>query len=121
MKIVLDTKPESGYRDEPARRYHFPSKYKRVIDEAVGDWAVFRRTRASGGHMGYIGVGQIARVEPDPEMPNHHFAHIANFLDFDAVVPWRDGGHHHERITYLAASFSRTSATSVRPISKAWW
>ena len=30
MKLVLDTKPDSGYRDELARRYHFPSHYKRT-------------------------------------------------------------------------------------------
>jgi putative restriction endonuclease len=96
MKLVLDTKPNSGYRDELARRYHFPSQYKRLVDEAIGDWVVFRRTRAGGGHMGYIGVGQIASVEPDPETPGHYYAVITNFLDFDQVVPWRDVGRYLE-------------------------
>ena len=96
MKLVLDTKPDSGYRDELARRYHFPSQYKRIVDEAVGDWVVFRRPRAGGGHMGYIGVGQVESVEPDPETPGHHYAVITNFLAFDEVVPWNDGGRHFE-------------------------
>jgi putative restriction endonuclease len=96
MKLVLDTRPESGYSDELARLYHFPSQYKRTIDGAIGDWVVFRRTRAGGGHMGYIGVGQIANVEPDPETPGHYYAVITNFLAFDDVVPWRDGGRYLE-------------------------
>lgn len=96
MKLVLDTKPDSGYRDELAQRYHFPSQYKQIVDKALGDWVVFRRPRAGGGHMGYIGVGQVKRVEPDPETPGHHYAIITNFLDFDEVVPWNDGGRYFE-------------------------
>jgi putative restriction endonuclease len=96
MKLVLDMKPNSGYRDDLARRYHFPSRYKLIIDEAIGDWVVFRRPRAGGGHMGYIGVGQVEHVEPDPETPGHHYAGIKNFLAFDEVVPWKADGRYLE-------------------------
>ena len=94
MKLVLDTRPKSGYRDELARLYHFPSQYKQIIDEAIGDLAVFRRTRAAAAIMGYIGVGQIDSVEPNPETPGHYYADITNFLAFDEVVPWRDGDRY---------------------------
>lgn len=96
MKLVLDTKPGSGYRDDLARRYHFPSQYKRIVDEAVGDWVVFRRPRSGGGHMGYIGVGKVERVEPDPETHGHYYAIITMFLAFDDVVPWNDDGRYFE-------------------------
>lgn len=96
MKLVLDTKPDSGYRDELARRYHFPSQYKRIVDDAVGDWVVFRRPRSGGGHMGYIGTGKVQRVEPDPETHGHYYAIISMFLAFDDVVPWNEGGRYFE-------------------------
>jgi hypothetical protein len=37
-------------------------------------------------------VGQVELVEPDPETPGHDYAVITNFLAFDEVVPWKDGG-----------------------------
>jgi len=123
MKLVLDTKPNSGYRDELARRYHFPSQYKRLVDEAVGDWVVFRRPRAGGGHMGYIGVGQVECVEADRETPGHHYAVITNFLAFDEVVPWNDSGRYFEAPlrdredkTYIGRSLRGRSA---RPLLEA--
>lgn len=97
MKLVLDTKPGSGYDDALAERYHFPDKnYLPLMTAAQGDWAVFRQPRAGGGHMGYLGVGRIARLVADPERPGHHYAIIEEFLPFDAVVPWRMNGRYWE-------------------------
>lgn len=115
MKLVLDTKHDAGYRDELARRYPFPSQYKRVIDEAVGDWVVFRRPRADGGHMGYIGVGQVERVEPDPETPGRHYAVITNFL---ASTKWCLGMTEGDTSRRLSA-ISRTRGLSDGPCAAA--
>ncbi|MGF1659536.1 MAG: HNH endonuclease [Rubrimonas sp.] len=111
MKLVLDTKPGSGYDDELAQRYHFPSNYRRVVEAAVNDWAVFRRPRASGGHMGYFGVGMIRAVEPDPGRHGHFYARIADYLPFDHPVPFREAGRYQEARLRDLPAIARVGAT----------
>ncbi|MFK4808663.1 HNH endonuclease [Devosia sp. ZW T5_3] len=96
MKAVFDTKPDSGYGDELAHRYHFPPKYLELVEKTVGDWVVFRRPRADGGSMAYLGVGMVVGIEPDIKIPGHNYALISDFLPFDAPVPWVVGGRYFE-------------------------
>lgn len=124
MKLVLDTKPGSGYDDALAERYHFPDKnYLPLMTAAQGDWAVFRQPRAGGGHMGYLGVGKIARLAADPERMGHHYAFIEDFLPFDAVVPWRKDGRYWESALRERADTALIGAAlrgaSVRPLADA--
>lgn len=96
MKAVFDTKPDSGYADELAHRYHFPPKYLEHVRNTVGDWVVFRRPRADGGSMAYLGVGMVVGIEPDLETPGYNYAQISEFLPFDAPVPWVIRGRYFE-------------------------
>jgi len=95
MKAVLDTKPGSGYNDS-AERYHFPSRYLNILRDCVGDWVVFRRTRASGGDLSYFAVGQIEQIAPDENNAGLHYAEICNYLSFDTPTPWNDQGRYAE-------------------------
>lgn len=96
MKAVLDTRPDSIYNDDIATRYHFPSQYLTALTQCVGDWIVYRRTRAGGGDMAYFAVGQVASIEPDPAGTNLYYAHIENFVLFDTGVPWNREGRYAE-------------------------
>jgi len=53
MHAVLDTKAGSIYNDEISSLYHFPNRYKKIVDECVGDWVIFREPRDDGGRMAY--------------------------------------------------------------------
>lgn len=97
MKAVLDTKPDSGYDDEIANRYHFPSQYRARLTRCIGDWVVFRRPRAGGGDLAYFAVGRINRIDADAQDSKLHYAIIEDFLPFDTPVPWRQGGRYAER------------------------
>ena len=97
MKIVLDAKRGSAYDDKIASHYHFPSRYLRPLEAAVGDWAVFRRPRDGGEGIAYFGVGRITKVGPDPESPGHHYASIDEYLPFPSQVPWKPNGQYAER------------------------
>lgn len=96
MKAVFDTKPNSGYEDELALRYHFPPKYLGLVSKTIGDWVVFRRPRADGGTMAYLGVGMVVGIDPDPVTPGYNYAQIEDFLPFEAPVPWLVEGRYFE-------------------------
>lgn len=96
MKAVFDTKPVSGYDDDVAQRYHFPSRYRDIVSACVGDWVVLRRPRADGGNLAYFAVARVIRVDPDPAVVSRSYARLAEFLAFDAPVPWTAEGRYAE-------------------------
>jgi len=97
MHAVLDTKPGSIYNDHISSLYHFPSRYKKVLDNCVGDWVVFREPRDEGGRMAYIAYGKVKNITRDTEKASHYYAHITSFEDFDKTVPWRLNGRYWEK------------------------
>jgi hypothetical protein len=40
MTLVFDTKPGSGYDDQPCDWYQFPKRYLPIAKGGVGDWVV---------------------------------------------------------------------------------
>ena len=86
---VLTTKREPAYDDLPEERYHFPRTYLRTMEKLVGNLIVYYESRRSGGRQSYFGSARVVRIEPDQNQPDHFYARIDQYLDFDALVPWR--------------------------------
>ena len=60
---------------------------------------VYRETRRGSGRPGYVAVAAVTRLEPDPSGPGSTYAHLTDFLRFDAVVPLRrETGYFEERL-----------------------
>lgn len=102
-KVVLTTKVEPTYDDLPEERYHFPRTYLNAVQQAVGDWAIYyepRRVSAElssrGGRMAYFATARIESLTPDPSRPEHFYAHVSDFLEFERHVPFREGEHYYE-------------------------
>jgi len=121
MKAVFDTRSDTSYDDDIIRRYHFPSRYLPVAQKAVGDWIVYREPRRGGGRQGYVAVARITSVTPDEARPGHSYAHLADFLPLDTVVPLRGAAGFHEGLLARVANPSHIGrelqGKSVRPIS----
>lgn len=103
MKAVLQTKISPAYDDVPEQFYHFPRTYLNQVKAAVGDWIVYYEPRRStgdnlsrGGRLAYFAVAQIVGLRADPNREDHFYADIANYLDFDKVVPFREGEFYYE-------------------------
>ncbi len=103
LKAVFQTKVSPAYDDVPEQFYHFPRTYLNQVKEAVGDWIVYYEPRRStgdnlsrGGRLAYFAVAQIVGLRDDPNKPDHYYADIANYLDFDKVVPFREGDFYYE-------------------------
>lgn len=98
VKAVFDVKPSSAYDDQIAERYHFPRRYAAIVAASVGDWVVMRRPRADRGNLAYFAVARVIAVEPDPASTALSYARLAEFLPFDAPVPWTANGRYAESV-----------------------
>lgn len=96
MKGVFDTKPNSGYDDEIAHRYHFPSQYRAIAETLIDDWIVYREPQRNGGRRAYIAAARVLRVDPDLIRARHAYAIIADYRPFDRIVPLSFKGEYAE-------------------------
>ncbi len=102
-KAILTTKVVPTYDDLPEERYHFPRAYLNQLQQAVGDFIIYYEPRRAsgeansrGGRQAYFAVARVLAVEPDPSRPDHYYARIGDYLDFDRAVPFREGEHYYE-------------------------
>ncbi len=96
-KVILTTKIDPTYDDLPEERYHFPKTYLNQIQQAVGDWVIYYEPRRSsgslssrGGRQAYFATARITKITPDPNKADHYYAHITDYLEFDAAVPFKE-------------------------------
>ena len=102
-KAVFTTKVTPSYNDLPEYRYHFPRTYLNQAKQAIGDYIVYDEPRRSsadlgsfGGRQSYFGVARVTSIVEDSELPNHYYALVEEYLDFDRPVPFEEGGEYYE-------------------------
>jgi len=102
-KGVFTTKVHPIYDDLPEVRYHFPQTYLNQVQATIGDWIVYyepRRqsadVRSRGGRQGYFATARVQRIEADSHRHAHYYALVTDFLEFESLVPFRQGGMYVE-------------------------
>ena len=102
-KAVFTTKVDPTYGDLPKVRYHFPRTYLRQAEAAVGDWIVYyepRRTSgdlsSSGGRQAYFATARVDSITPDPRRPDHFYANVSGYIEFQDPIPFREGDFYYE-------------------------
>jgi putative restriction endonuclease len=102
-KAVFTTKVDPTYDDLPEERYHFPRTYLRQAEAAIGDWIVYYEPRRAsgnlssrGGRQAYFATAKVDRIEPDPVRPDHYYAFVSSYLEFDRPVPFKEGKRYLE-------------------------
>jgi putative restriction endonuclease len=102
-KAVLVTKANPVYDDLPELRYHFPRTYLRQVQAALNDWVVYyepRRTsgdvNSRGGRQAYFVTARIRRIEQDVKLPDHFYAFVSDYLEFDRPVLFRADDRYFE-------------------------
>ncbi|WP_448662825.1 HNH endonuclease [Sphingomonas sp. CJ20] len=112
MKGVFDTKRNSRYDDEIARRYHFSGTlYRDRARQMIGDWIVYREPQREGGRRAYVAVARVVDVVEDPTRAKHYYAILDSFLRFPKPVPfWTPGGYREEPLRSIPdrATIGRT-------------
>lgn len=110
-KAIFTIKAGSGYDDRPEEYYHFPRAYLNQVEKAVGDYIIYYEPRRSlpgiaGGRQAYIATARVTQVVPDSNQPDHFYARVADYLDFDSPVPFL------ERDQYYESSLRKTDGTT---------
>lgn len=95
-KGVFTSKIGSRYDDNVELHYHFPRTYLRAVEQTLGDLIVYYEPRRGDGEMAYFGMAQVTGIRPDLGRPDHFYADLANYLDFDRKVPFVGGGTYYE-------------------------
>jgi putative restriction endonuclease len=104
-RAVFTTRVDPSYDDLPEQRYHFPRTYLRQVEAAVGDWVIYYEPRRSsadlssrGGRQAYFATARVREVLPDPTTPDHFYALMDSYLDFQRAVPFQEGNHYYESV-----------------------
>lgn len=121
MKGVFDISGASRYEDRIAQHYHFPQRYLPFADRSLGDWIIYRETRAAGGNMSYIAAARLTEIaeDPVPRATKHYYARVSEFRMFPQPVRYRDAsGIFAERVlrdlTNPAAAGRTLHGSSIR-------
>lgn len=102
-KAILTTKVSPAYDDRPEQHYHFPATYLNQVRAAIGDHIIYYEPRRSsvdlasrGGRQAYFATARVDDVVSDTSRPNHFYALISMYLDFDMPVPFAEGAEYYE-------------------------
>lgn len=101
---IFTTSESSAYDDRIEAWYHFPKTYLRQVEQAIGDLIVYyepRRTKgptSASGRQAYFALAQVVRIEADATRPDHYYAHLRNYLEFDRAVAFRENGQYYESL-----------------------
>ena len=117
VKAIFYHKPDSAYKDVTGVQYHFPKMYLSRVLQTVGDWIVYYGPIPGMGSRYYSGLSQVVAVEPDPDMPDHHYAFLSGYMDFDRPIGYVEQGGFEKKLVMPDGSInSGRSVQAVRLI-----
>src|SRR5215510_3584079 len=102
-KAIFTTKISPSYDDRPEEYYHFPATYLNQVRRTIGDHIIYYEPRrgtaeasSRGGRQAYFATARVDEVVEDNALPDHFYARISDYLDFDRPVPFAEGGEYYE-------------------------
>jgi putative restriction endonuclease len=102
-KAIFTTKVTPSYDDRLEEYYHFPATYLNQVRAAVGDHIIYYEPRRSssddssrGGRQAYFATARVDDVIDDNTRPDHFYALLSGYLDFDHPVSFSKGGEYYE-------------------------
>ena len=96
VKAIFTTRSDTTYKDVREERYHFPNSYLRQAEQAIGDWIIYYEPRRGEGRQVYFATARVDRIVSDPEIVDHFYAYISDYLEFVTPVPFREVNGFYE-------------------------
>lgn len=119
-KAIFYHKDGSTYKDIRGQQYHFPKMYLSRVLQALNDWIVYYGPLPGQPSRYYSGLARVVMVEPDDELPDHHYAKLADYIDFDTPLEYRDNGGFERQLVGPDGSVNPgRSIQAVRVINEA--
>ena len=119
-KAIFYHKDGSGYKDVRGQLYHFPKMYLSRVQQALGDWIVYYGPLTGMPSRYYSGLARVTAIDDDQELPDHHYARLADYIDFDRPLDYRENGGFERQLVSPDGSVNPgRSVQAVRVISGA--
>lgn len=97
------TKVTPSYRDVPEVEYHFPRSYLARVEQTIGDRIIYYEPRrisdgdeTRGGRQAYFAMAEPVEIRSDPELADHFYCSVRNYIDFVEPVGFREGARYWE-------------------------
>ncbi|THV25103.1 HNH endonuclease [Peteryoungia ipomoeae] len=113
-KAIFYHKDGSGYKDVRGQLYHFPKMYLSRVRQAEHDWCVYYGPLSGMPGRYYSGLAKVTAIEPDSDLPDHFYARLADYLDFDRPLDYRESGGYERQL--IAADGSVNPGRSVQAV-----
>lgn len=98
-KAVFMSRVSPSYKDMVEAHYHFPGSYLSRVEQTVGDQIVYYEPSRTGevsgprsGRMAYFATAVVTEIIEDDTAPDHYFAKVTGYSEFDRDVPLRHEG-----------------------------
>lgn len=100
-KAVFTASETSAYEDLKEKWYHFPNTYLSQVREALDDLVIFYEPRRSNGldrsgSQSYYATARVVAIRKDPNRVDHHFADLADYVEFDQKIPFKTNDVYFE-------------------------
>ena len=102
-KAIFTTRISPSYDDAPESHYHYPKQYLGRVENALDDWIIYYEPSRRGGgssdrsgRKAYFATARVIGIRRDAKRPDHFYADVADYVDFDRPVPFREGTHFYE-------------------------
>ncbi|MBL4756989.1 MAG: HNH endonuclease [Rhizobiales bacterium] len=93
---VFYHREDTEYDDIPEKRYHFPKSYLSRVEQTIGDNIVYYGP--INNQPCYWATALVSEVTQDDRRPDHYFAHIIDYIDFDRRVPYKENGGYEKKL-----------------------
>ncbi|MCB5200950.1 HNH endonuclease [Neorhizobium sp. T786] len=98
VNAVFYHKDDSIYKDVRGKLYHFPGSYLSRVVQTIGSLIVYYGPLPSLRSRYYSGIARVLSVQPDPDLANHHYAFLDEYIDFDRPVDYLEAGGFEGRL-----------------------
>src|SRR5689334_20485575 len=96
MPLILSQKRHAPtYDDLVGEQYHYPRRYWSLVQPGA-KFLYYHPEEKEDPAQYYFGFGRIGAVWADPTMPDHRYAEIIDYVDFDQPVPFKENGVYLE-------------------------
>lgn len=102
-KGVLTIKAKPSYKDIPGVQYHFGRELLDRIEQTLNDGIIFYEPRrpsadlsSRGGRQAYFATATPFQIREDPELADHYFCDLKNYLEFLRPIGFVENGVYYE-------------------------
>lgn len=118
VAAVFYHKPNSVYDDVPALYYHFPKQYLSRVEQVIGQPIVYYGPLDRQTGRFYWAAAIVTHVRQDLLRPDHFYADLKGYIDFDRLVGYQEnGGFEHKLVLADGKVSGGRAVQAVRVIS----